>query len=586
MTDDLKSEQMVDASIMTRKQDQEIDELARQRETDAESDVKGSCFSLVDTCAERFAPHLLPQLYRPFGRYDTNGKWISWPGYTADWETNRAKLINLRNVAPHLLWNEFCRRYEEEVKQDPLAMYEAGRSVQTLNKWGLTDKMVHAAARMADVKVGWLGVPAGNKAWNNNKAWQVDGFRREGSRHFARLSVQIKNKELGLDHNIDVWSLLFWIGIASSVPCIWAQPHAKWSFLESQFDIEPYLLHFASRCRFHNLETRIGQIAITGDQLMIDGQVYGLVTGTNSRNRPIVRITRQLYFTGGVDILSPGQIFGAEKFVIDFEYKPLGIVTVYKRKFAIVSRVTSRLFGEDHRHHLHVTGDEHLEYELARRELEIDDDYLLSQRQAQQDEARRLKSMSAENKLKAAQRIAEQYEVYDGHTREHIYRVPARAEQIARIVGLSEEEIEFLKRGCFLHDLGKSRVPLHILGYPGKLPPDFLVIMRKHAVYGDEMAREAEFDERICQIIRWHHETLDGKGYPDGLKGSKIPLLVQIAQICDIFDALTNARQYKEPWTLEETFDWMDRELAKKDKMDQVLFDQAVRAFAQPILIG
>jgi HD-GYP domain-containing protein (c-di-GMP phosphodiesterase class II) len=99
--------------------------------------------------------------------------------------------------------------------------------------------------------------------------------------------------------------------------------------------------------------------------------------------------------------------------------------------------------------------------------------------------------------------------------------------------------------GTLIHDIGKIGVPDDILGKPDKLTGEEFEVIKRHPVTGYRMIRDIPFFKDCAPIVRWHHEKLDGKGYPDGLTGSEIPLLVQISTIADMFDAMTSNRAYR-----------------------------------------
>lgn len=144
----------------------------------------------------------------------------------------------------------------------------------------------------------------------------------------------------------------------------------------------------------------------------------------------------------------------------------------------------------------------------------------------------------------------------------HIYHVCILTELLLKqlkkqgYISLSEEDIEAITLAASLHDIGKSQISQKILHFPGKLSPIEYDIVKKHAVFGEELIKETDFgdlDPKIRQyaleITRWHHERYDGTGYPDGLKADAIPLSAQVVAIADSYDALTSQRSYKEAFS-------------------------------------
>ena len=113
------------------------------------------------------------------------------------------------------------------------------------------------------------------------------------------------------------------------------------------------------------------------------------------------------------------------------------------------------------------------------------------------------------------------------------------------ISGLDEESIVALRRGGYLHDLGKIAVPDEILKKGSNLTPEEWTVMKLHPVTGETICRPLKSLRLVLPIIRHHHEHSDGSGYPDGLRGDEIPLLPRVLQVVDVYDALRTARPYK-----------------------------------------
>jgi putative nucleotidyltransferase with HDIG domain len=140
----------------------------------------------------------------------------------------------------------------------------------------------------------------------------------------------------------------------------------------------------------------------------------------------------------------------------------------------------------------------------------------------------------------------------DEVTHEHVLRVQIYAAGVARILGCSELEIEALKSGALLHDVGKIAVPDYILNKPGKLTAAEFEKMKLHTIAGAQILSRVEFPYPIVPVVRHHHERWDGKGYPDGLVGEAIPLTARILSVVDCFDAVREDRQYRKGLTREE----------------------------------
>ena len=140
----------------------------------------------------------------------------------------------------------------------------------------------------------------------------------------------------------------------------------------------------------------------------------------------------------------------------------------------------------------------------------------------------------------------------DHVTHEHVLRVQIYAAGVARLFGCTDEEIEALKAGALLHDVGKIAVPDHILKKPGKLTAVEFEQMKVHTIVGAQILSRVEFPYPVVPVVRHHHERWDGKGYPDGLKGEDIPLTARILSVVDCFDAVREDRQYRRGLTREE----------------------------------
>ena len=140
----------------------------------------------------------------------------------------------------------------------------------------------------------------------------------------------------------------------------------------------------------------------------------------------------------------------------------------------------------------------------------------------------------------------------DAVTHEHVMRVQVYAAGVARLLGCSEMEIEALKAGALLHDIGKIAVPDYILNKPGKLTAAEFEKMKLHTIAGAQILSRVEFPFPIVPVVRHHHERWDGKGYPDGLKGEQIPMTARILSVVDCFDAVREDRQYRKGLTRDE----------------------------------
>jgi putative two-component system response regulator len=133
----------------------------------------------------------------------------------------------------------------------------------------------------------------------------------------------------------------------------------------------------------------------------------------------------------------------------------------------------------------------------------------------------------------------------DPYTEGHCQRLAERASSLGRYLQLEEDEIIALRRGGYLHDLGKIAVPDEILKKGANLTSEEWIVMRRHPITGENICRPLKSLRLVLPIIRNHHEHFNGTGYPDGLDARNIPLLARILQVVDVYDALRTARPYK-----------------------------------------
>jgi putative two-component system response regulator len=141
--------------------------------------------------------------------------------------------------------------------------------------------------------------------------------------------------------------------------------------------------------------------------------------------------------------------------------------------------------------------------------------------------------------------LGKSIEAKDPYTEGHCERLAEYGVALGRALGLAEEDLRALRRGGYLHDLGKVNVPEAILLKTGPLTPEERAVMQKHPVVGEEICRPLHSLQAVLPIIRSHHERQEGSGYPDGLRGEAIPLTARILQVVDVYDALTTDRPYR-----------------------------------------
>jgi putative nucleotidyltransferase with HDIG domain len=154
--------------------------------------------------------------------------------------------------------------------------------------------------------------------------------------------------------------------------------------------------------------------------------------------------------------------------------------------------------------------------------------------------------------LRTIEALALAIEAKDQTTGEHLQRVRVYAMELAKDLGLTEDEMEALKAASVLHDIGKLAVPEHIISKPGKLTPEEFEKMKIHPIVGAEILEQVNFPYPVVPIVRAHHEKWDGSGYPSGLSGEVIPIGARILSAVDCLDALASDRQYRKALPLDE----------------------------------
>ena len=147
--------------------------------------------------------------------------------------------------------------------------------------------------------------------------------------------------------------------------------------------------------------------------------------------------------------------------------------------------------------------------------------------------------------FEALKALASAVDAKDRHTARHSRQVTRLALLLADAIGLSSEERYQLELSAWMHDVGKIGVPDSILSKPTALTEDEFAIVKLHPVKGGEIVGEIVELTRVADVIRHHHERIDGTGYPDGLKGEAIPLASRIILISDAFEAMTADRSYR-----------------------------------------
>lgn len=180
-------------------------------------------------------------------------------------------------------------------------------------------------------------------------------------------------------------------------------------------------------------------------------------------------------------------------------------------------------------------------------------------------------------------RLARAGEYKDFDTAMHLQRMSLYSKAIAEAIGFSEEDAETVELSAPLHDIGKIGIPDSILLKNGPLDEEEKTIMRKHPIIGYEILQNSpsKYLQMGGEIALAHHERFDGLGYPYQLKGNQIPISARIVAIADVLDALTTKRPYKEAWSIDKAYSYLESESGKHFDPDLIAATLSIR----PILV-
>lgn len=180
------------------------------------------------------------------------------------------------------------------------------------------------------------------------------------------------------------------------------------------------------------------------------------------------------------------------------------------------------------------------------------------------EENRTLVEKLKENYSKTVLMLANALEARDKFSQGHSERVAYTSICIAKRFNIPQYQLEMLYSACLLHDIGKIGVPEEIYRKTGKLDADDMIYIKAHTTIAERILSPIPAFKEMIPIIRYHHERVDGKGYPDGLAGDKIPFLARIVTVADTFDAITSDRPYREGRSFEEAMQIIEGEKGKQ----------------------
>jgi putative two-component system response regulator len=176
--------------------------------------------------------------------------------------------------------------------------------------------------------------------------------------------------------------------------------------------------------------------------------------------------------------------------------------------------------------------------------------------------------------------LAHSIEARDPYDTGHSSRVPNYAVRFGKSLGLSEDNLETLRIGGLVHDIGKIGIPDHILFKPGPLDSEETRIVEQHSILGEQICAPLKSLRHVLPVIRHHHERMNGSGYPDGLQGEQIPVNARILQIVDICDALTSDRSYRKKLSLPQALTVLYEEA------DRGWWDEALVSHFASLVVG
>lgn len=193
-----------------------------------------------------------------------------------------------------------------------------------------------------------------------------------------------------------------------------------------------------------------------------------------------------------------------------------------------------------------------------------------------------LQAASEENRqlfMDSIEMIAAAVDAKDPYTKGHSGRVSQYAVILAKELGLPDDEVNKIRIAATLHDVGKIGIEDRVLKKPGVLTNEEFEIMKRHTIMGFEIVRQVKQLSEMLPGIRWHHEALNGKGYPDGIAGDEIPLLVRVLSVADTFDAVTTDRPYQAGRDFPAALELLKKHAGTK--YDPVIVDAFCAAYAK-----
>ena len=245
--------------------------------------------------------------------------------------------------------------------------------------------------------------------------------------------------------------------------------------------------------------------------------------------------------------LKDGAVFG-ELAVLDPAPRSASAIAIDRSEtIELPSEALDQVFDSDPNAARHMLG-------AMARSLTLAREAVVHQNKALDEKVHQRTEQLRETQLEVIRRLGLAAEFRDDDTGLHITRMSRFCAKLAKAAGLSDADCEILLHAAPMHDIGKIGIPDSILLKPGKLEDEEFDIMKTHTLIGGELlAGSTSPVMELAQVIALnHHEKWNGRGYPYGKKAEEIPFVARIASICDVFDALTSERPYKNAWPVEK----------------------------------
>lgn len=203
---------------------------------------------------------------------------------------------------------------------------------------------------------------------------------------------------------------------------------------------------------------------------------------------------------------------------------------------------------------------------------------IIKQNQELEEKVKARTKALEQSQIEIIQRLGLAAEYKDNETGNHVLRMSKASQLLAQAAGLSDVEVDMIISAAPMHDIGKIGIPDSILLKPGKLNATEWTVMKKHVEIGGKILSGSDAPLMVMarQIAMTHHEKWDGTGYPQGLSGEAIPIAGRICAICDVFDALTSERPYKQAWSIEDAMAFLKEQRGRHFDPDLVLIFEKI----------